>query len=176
MVPMKTKELFSEIAPVKGAISSLCLLVLVSGCTTPRPASGDADAFASPHTDEAFSASKYSPTIEHRSPASWEKIEQREREEARARSTQSNIIEFAFSIYTNHITKIDGARCEHRPTCSRYAVEAVRKHGFVVGSWLTIDRLMRGAQSSSLRTLPIYKFENGRPYFRDPVEENDFFF
>jgi|GEM_PF-462481 putative membrane protein insertion efficiency factor len=172
---MNSHRSFSRIAPLVGAILSLCLLSLVCGCATPKPTSGTEESFGMPHTDEAFSASKLAPTIEHRDPPSWEKITQTE-PGPRARSMQSNIIEFAFSIYTNHITKIDGARCEHRPTCSRYAVDAVRKHGFVVGSWLTIDRLMRGSQSSSLRTLPIYKFENGRPYFRDPVEENDFFF
>lgn len=174
---MKSHRSFSRIAPSVGAILSLCLLAFACGCATPKPTSGTEESFGAPHTEEIFSESKLAPTIEHRSPPSWDRItESVASEHSHSHSLQSNIIEFAFSIYTNHITKIDGARCEHRPTCSRYAVEAVRKHGFVVCSWLTIDRLSRGSRSSVLRTLPIYKFEEGRPYFRDPVEENDFFF
>lgn len=83
--------------------------------------------------------------------------------------------DFAFSLYSNHLTKIDGVRCEHRPTCSYYTVLAVRRHGYVVGSMLAIDRLLRSSRSSSLRYLPIYKVEDGRTYFYDPVSNNDFF-
>jgi hypothetical protein len=36
-----------------------------------------------------------------------------------------------------------GARCRHLPTCSDYASEAYRRHGFVRGSVLTIARLSR---------------------------------
>ena len=41
---------------------------------------------------------------------------------------------------------------------------------------MTVDRLYRGSHSSSLRSLPILKYYQGRPYFSDPIEENDFFF
>lgn len=85
-------------------------------------------------------------------------------------------IDFAFQIYSRYITRVDGARCEHRPTCSRYAVDAIKKHGYVLGSLLTIDRLLRAERSSTLRDLPIDKVEDGRHYFADPVENNDFFF
>ncbi len=33
--------------------------------------------------------------------------------------------------------------CRFRPTCSAYALEALRVHGAVRGSWLTVRRLCR---------------------------------
>ena len=145
---------------------------LLAACATPKPTTLGASDFGAAERGEISGSCLETEKGAPRSPATWEELESR----SSARGTRSNIIEFAFGIYTNHITKIDGARCEHRPTCSRYSLEAIRAHGFVVGSWLTLDRLMRASKSSTLRTLPLYKFEEGKPYFRDPVEENDFFF
>lgn len=34
-------------------------------------------------------------------------------------------------------------RCRFVPSCSTYAVEAVRKHGALRGSWLAVRRLLR---------------------------------
>jgi hypothetical protein len=87
----------------------------------------------------------------------------------------SGLFEFGYRLYRNHITQIDGARCEHRPTCSRFSIQAIRKHGFLVGSLLSLDRLFRAGNSSVIRELPIHKIEGGRPFFEDPVEANDFF-
>ena len=36
-----------------------------------------------------------------------------------------------------------GVRCRHEPTCSHYAVAAVREQGFWRGGWLTLGRLLR---------------------------------
>ena len=33
--------------------------------------------------------------------------------------------------------------CRFTPTCSRYALEALRKYGPVKGSWLAIKRILR---------------------------------
>lgn len=33
--------------------------------------------------------------------------------------------------------------CRYTPTCSTYAIEALRKHGPLKGSWLAIRRIMR---------------------------------
>ncbi|HUF49585.1 MAG TPA: membrane protein insertion efficiency factor YidD [Longimicrobiales bacterium] len=35
------------------------------------------------------------------------------------------------------------ASCRYTPTCSAYAVEALRRHGAARGSWLTLRRLLR---------------------------------
>ncbi|MBV2150947.1 membrane protein insertion efficiency factor YidD [Sphingobium sp. AS12] len=33
--------------------------------------------------------------------------------------------------------------CRYAPSCSEYAIQAVRKYGAIKGSWLTGKRLMR---------------------------------
>ena len=34
-------------------------------------------------------------------------------------------------------------RCRYQPTCSQYAIEAVRKYGALKGGWLAIKRIGR---------------------------------
>ncbi len=93
-----------------------------------------------------------------------------------AAGANDGLIDFVFAGYSRYLTQIDGPRCEHRPTCSHYAFLAVKRHGYLVGSFLTIDRLLRGSRSSALRGLEVYKVEDGVRYYYDPVENNDFFF
>jgi putative component of membrane protein insertase Oxa1/YidC/SpoIIIJ protein YidD len=156
------------------AVALVSTLLLASACATPRPSlEGSGESFMS-RADvlEPFSSSKKTPAIAPLKAVSPWGDPSREPRQVR----ESNIMELGYRFYSNHLTKVDGPRCEHRPTCSRYARDAMRKHGSVVGSWLTVDRLLRTNSSSSLRTLPVIKYYEGRPYFADPVDENDFFF
>jgi hypothetical protein len=46
-------------------------------------------------------------------------------------------------FYQLTISPMTHASCRYMPTCSQYAVEAIRKHGPVKGSWLAIKRIAR---------------------------------
>jgi putative membrane protein insertion efficiency factor len=46
-------------------------------------------------------------------------------------------------IYQRVIAPSLPVACRFQPTCSRYAVEALERHGAWHGSWLAFRRLMR---------------------------------
>lgn len=45
--------------------------------------------------------------------------------------------------YQLFISPILGPHCRFQPTCSQYAIEALRTHGVLKGTWLTLQRLRR---------------------------------
>lgn len=45
--------------------------------------------------------------------------------------------------YRRFISPLMGPRCRFYPSCSAYALEAVRVHGALRGSWLALARLAR---------------------------------
>lgn len=46
-------------------------------------------------------------------------------------------------IYQLVISPWIGPKCRYTPTCSRYGIEALKKHGLLKGGWLTITRISR---------------------------------
>lgn len=45
--------------------------------------------------------------------------------------------------YKRYLSPLLPPACRFRPTCSEYAREAILRHGFLRGSWLSILRLSR---------------------------------
>ena len=45
--------------------------------------------------------------------------------------------------YQLFVSPILGSHCRFQPTCSEYAIEALRTHGALKGIWLTLRRLGR---------------------------------
>jgi len=45
--------------------------------------------------------------------------------------------------YRRYVSPCLGRHCRFHPTCSSYAAEALRRHGFLGGSALTLRRLLR---------------------------------
>ena len=45
-------------------------------------------------------------------------------------------------LYQWFISPIIGQSCRYTPSCSAYAIEALRKHGPVKGLWLAIKRIL----------------------------------
>jgi len=46
-------------------------------------------------------------------------------------------------FYQLAISPMTHASCRYTPTCSQYAVEAIRKYGPVNGGWLALKRIAR---------------------------------
>ena len=46
-------------------------------------------------------------------------------------------------FYRSFISPFTPPACRYTPTCSQYAIDAVKKHGPFKGIWLTIKRLLR---------------------------------
>ncbi len=46
-------------------------------------------------------------------------------------------------IYQKIISPLIGPKCRFTPTCSNYAVEALKKYGVFKGSWLAVKRIAK---------------------------------
>ena len=64
-----------------------------------------------------------------------------------------------------------GHRCPSYPSCSNYALLAIRKHGAVLGSIMTFDRLLHEADEARSAT-PVLVGGTMKVY--DPLENNDY--
>lgn len=47
------------------------------------------------------------------------------------------------AVYRFAISPWLGANCRYEPSCSAYALEALRRHGAFRGVWLTVNRIGR---------------------------------
>jgi putative membrane protein insertion efficiency factor len=46
-------------------------------------------------------------------------------------------------LYQWVISPLIGPRCRFHPSCSEYAIEAIKIHGIVKGGWFTSKRLLK---------------------------------
>lgn len=46
-------------------------------------------------------------------------------------------------LYQWGISPLLGPQCRFTPTCSNYAIEALKKYGIIKGIWLTVKRISR---------------------------------
>ena len=74
-------------------------------------------------------------------------------------------------FYQNVIGPVNSGRCPMYPTCSQYSVQAIRKHGPVVGIVMTADRLIHELDEQHDALL----IKVGSRYrYEDTVADNDF--
>lgn len=55
----------------------------------------------------------------------------------------ARLLSLVVLFYRGAISPLFPPSCRFTPTCSRYALEALRRHGALKGSWLTLKRLLR---------------------------------
>ncbi len=81
-------------------------------------------------------------------------------------------LQLAVRAFQTYISPVDGPRCPMYPTCSSYSLQAMRKHGPLIGVFQTVDRLYREGDGKHEHRHPIEKWEYVR--FADPLKNNDF--
>ncbi|MGE3538080.1 MAG: membrane protein insertion efficiency factor YidD [Candidatus Tectimicrobiota bacterium] len=86
------------------------------------------------------------------------------------RSLPARVFDTYLRFFQQVISPVDGARSTMYPTGSAYARQAIKKHGALLGSLMTIDRLMHEGNEEQVSPR-IKKYGLWRVY--DPVEAND---
>ncbi|MDR3132582.1 MAG: membrane protein insertion efficiency factor YidD [Prevotellaceae bacterium] len=49
----------------------------------------------------------------------------------------------AVKLYQWYLSPLKPPTCRFTPTCSQYAIEALKKHGVLKGAWLALLRILR---------------------------------
>lgn len=62
---------------------------------------------------------------------------------AQTQSKMQTILINLVKFYQTFISPMKAPSCRFTPTCSQYAVEAIKIHGSVKGSWLSVKRLLK---------------------------------
>jgi putative membrane protein insertion efficiency factor len=50
---------------------------------------------------------------------------------------------FLIKVYQNTLGSVFPQACRFYPSCSEYSIQALKKHGFLKGGWLSLRRLLR---------------------------------
>lgn len=87
-------------------------------------------------------------------------------------ASESNPGTLFISFYKEYISPVDSNRCPSLPSCSEYSLSALKKHGFVMGWLMTVDRLLHEGKEESQISPLVYADDRWKIY--DPVENNDF--
>ena len=75
-------------------------------------------------------------------------------------------------FFQRYLSGADGHRCPMTPSCSSYALQAMKRHGAVKGWIMACDRLMRCGRDE-LKHSPSVLTRHG-VRCKDPVQNNDF--
>ena len=54
-----------------------------------------------------------------------------------------NLLLALIDLYQRWISPAFPEKCRFRPTCSQYAIEAIRKYGALKGAYLALRRILR---------------------------------
>jgi len=76
-------------------------------------------------------------------------------------------------FFQKFISPVDGDRCTMAPTCSHFALQALKKHGALIGFMMSADRIVHEYEEHRF----VSARWDGKTYrYLDPVENNDFWF
>lgn len=74
----------------------------------------------------------------------------------------------AIALYRCTLSPLLGQRCRFHPSCSRYAADAITRHGAWRGGLLAFFRICRCQPLCSGGLDPVPERWNGRPWRRNP--------
>ena len=86
---------------------------------------------------------------------------------SRKKSVVIDLIQF----YQKHMRSYKVSTCPSYPSCSEYGLQAIRKHGSFMGTFMFIDRFFR--EFTTVGTPPQVR-RHGRNLHYDPLEANDY--
>jgi putative component of membrane protein insertase Oxa1/YidC/SpoIIIJ protein YidD len=86
-------------------------------------------------------------------------------------SPGATIFTAMITFFQKVVSPVDGDRCPSFPTCAAYSKQAYQKHGAVLGTLMTVDRLIH--EASEARFSPTITV-HGVPRIYDPVSANEF--
>lgn len=92
---------------------------------------------------------------------------------AESRPEGQGLLRGGIRFFQKYISPVDGPRCPMVPTCSAYALQALEEHGPLLGTMMTVDRLLHETDRREHRH-PVQTGDRVR--YRDPLENNDFWF
>ncbi len=107
-------------------------------------------------------------------PWDWPAKDKAARQEEALREKPSLVTGFfttVLTFFSKVISPVDGDRCPSYPTCAAYSKQAYERHGAVLGTLMTVDRLFHEADES--RFSPTVEV-NGVRRLYDPVSANEF--
>ena len=58
-------------------------------------------------------------------------------------SPLAHVLRGLLAAYRYSLSPLIGSHCRYQPTCSDYAMQAIARHGGMVGGWMTVRRLLR---------------------------------
>jgi hypothetical protein len=94
-----------------------------------------------------------------------------ERDPEKEVSISKRIASSPIEFYRKFLSSHWGYSCSFYPSCSKYSLLAIKKHGWYLGLMMTFDRLQH--ESNEARFSPLIKIEGATKVY-DPVENNDF--
>jgi putative component of membrane protein insertase Oxa1/YidC/SpoIIIJ protein YidD len=72
----------------------------------------------------------------------------------------------------NHLSAVRSGSCSSHPSCSAYSRDAFKKHGLIIGWWMTYDRLIRCGRDEVKLSPRVLVRGKWKTY--DPLSNNDF--
>lgn len=75
------------------------------------------------------------------------------------------------AFYQHALSVVSSSHCRMEPSCSNFSIQAIQKHGPIIGMMMTGDRLLHEADEQRMRRIVR---SLGKAFCPDPVANNDF--